>query len=179
MAYIAAGPIQTRVRQVLEQAAGSLRTISAGSYIGGFPEGDDDMEGARAAVEGARVEARVLSVRRSPASPPIIGNVSLYEMRWRIKVQRLLDRTTQIDDAIRDAVKALAFQDADVLCQALGYPGNLATTTAGTATGIVSGMLSYLESSSDVRGPIDDGASIIETDHLFVCTVRGAPQVTP
>lgn len=178
MAYIAASAIQKRLREVLQSAAGSLRTISAGTYIGGFPEGDGDMENAQAAVEGARIEARVMSVSRSPASPPIIGNVSLYQMRVRVRVQRLLSRDTQVDDTVRDGVKALAFRDADVLCQALGFPGNLSTTTAGTATGIVSGLLSYVDSSSDVRGPIDDGASIIETDHNFTCTVRGAPAVS-
>ncbi len=175
MAYVAAAAIQKRVREVLQSAAGSLRTITAGTYLGEFPEGDSDMDSARATVVGARVEAQVLSVKRSPSSPPVIGNLALYEMEWRVRVQRLLDRTSQIDDTLRDAVKALAFQDADVLAQALGFPGNLSTTTAGTATGIVSGLLSYVDSSSDIRGPVDDGASIIETDHRFTCVVRSAP----
>lgn len=175
MAYLAAGPIQTRIRQVLEQAAGSLRTITAGTYLGDFPEGEDDMGSARAVVTGARVEARVTSVKRSPSSPPVVGNLALYELEVRVRVQRLIDRTAQINDTLRDTAKALSFQDADVLAQALGFPGNLSTTTAGTATGIVSGLLSYVDSSVDVRGPLDDGASIIETDHRFTCVARSTP----
>lgn len=175
MAYVAAAAIQKCVREVLQSAKGSLRAITAGTYLGEFPEGESDMDGARATVVGARVEAKMLSMKRSPSSPPVIGNLALYEIEWRVRVQRLLDRTSQIDDNVRDAVKALAFQDADVLAQALGFPGNLTTTTAGTATGIVSGLLSYVDSSSDIRGPVDDGASIIETDHRFTCVVRSAP----
>lgn len=175
MAYVAAAAIQTRVREVLEASAGTLRAVPLNTYQGDFREGDSDMENARAAVTRARVEARLLSQKRSASSPPAIGNIALYEQRWRVRVQRIVDRTAQIDDATRDAAKAMAFRDADILAQALGFPGNLSTTTAGTSTGIVSGLFTYLESSSDVRGAVDDGASIIETDHIFTAVVQSAP----
>jgi hypothetical protein len=178
VAYVAAGAIQTRVREVIEGASASLRSITPGAYLGDLAEGDSDMDRARAVVSGARVEALCTGMDRSPSSPPIIGNVALYDMRWRVRVVRLLSRTAQIDDATRDAVKALAFQDADVLAQALGFPGNLATTTAGTATGIISGLMTYTGSSSSVRGPIDTGASILETDHSFTAIVRSTPAVS-
>lgn len=175
MAYLAASAIQTRVREVIQGAAASLRAITPGTYLGDSPEGEDDMGKARAAIEGARVEARVTRQSRSPSNGSIMSNVALYEQEWRVRVIRILTRTSQISDTTRDAVKALAMQDADVLSQALGFPENLKTTTAGTATGIVSGLLTYRDSSSDIRGPIDDGASIIETDHRFTAIVKSIP----
>jgi hypothetical protein len=178
MAYLAASAIQTRIREVIESAAGSLRTISAGSYLGDAPEGEGDMERARAAILGAKVEALCTSFSRSASNPPTLGNVALYDSEWRVRVTRILDRTAQIDDSTRDAVKSLAFRDADVLSQALGFPNNLATTAAGTATGIVSGLMTYRGSSSSVRGPVDDGASIIETDHRFTAILRSTPAVS-
>lgn len=175
MAYVAASAIQTRVREVIQGATASLRAITVGAYLGDSPEGEDDMGKARAAIEGARVEARCTGMKRSPSMGTIMGNVALYETEWRVRVTRVLTRTSQISDTVRDAAKALAFQDADVLSQALGYPGNLTATAAATATGIVSGLFTYRDSSSDVRGPIDDGASIIETDHRFTAIVRSTP----
>jgi len=174
MAYIAAAAIQTRVSEVLKEAAGTLRTITAGTYLG-TPEGEGDMDSARGAVEKALIQARPIATRRSKASPPIYSNLVLYEQEWRIRVIRLLSRTTQIDDDARDAATALAALDCDVLRQALEFPGNLSTTTAGTPTGIVSGMMTYVDSTHDVRGPVDDGASIIETDHRFTCVLRATP----
>lgn len=175
MAYLAASAIQTRVREVLQEGAGALRSITAGTYLGDFPEGETDMDAARAVVVKARVEARCLSTRRSKASPPLYSNLALYEQTWRVRVQRIVERLAQVDDDVRDAAKALAFQDVDVITQALSMPGNLTATAAGTSTGIVSGLFTHIESTSDVRGPVDDGASIIETDHLFTCVVRSAP----
>lgn len=175
MAYLAASAIQTRIREVLQEGAGSLRAITPGTYLGDFPEGETDMDAARAVVVKARIEARMVSSARSKSSPPILSNVVLYEQRWRVRVQRIVERLAQIDDDARDTAKALAMLDVDVIAQALGMPGNLSTTTAGTSTGIVSGLFTYLESTADVRGPVDDGASVIETDHLFSCVVQSAP----
>jgi hypothetical protein len=175
MAYIAASAIQTRVREVLQEAAGALRTITAATFGGDLTEGVGDAELARRGVTIARIEAREVGMSRSASSPPVIGNLALYDSEWSIKVVRTLDRTTQIDDDTRDAVKALAMKDGDVVAQALGFPGNLTTTTAGTATGIVSGLMTYVSSSSAVRGGVNDGASIIETDHRFTAILRAAP----
>lgn len=175
MGYLAAGAIQTRVREVLEGAAGDLRTIDLGTYGGDMPEGLTDAEATRRTATIARIEARVTNMSRSASAPTTFSNVAQYDMEMRVRVTRILDRTAEIDDTTRDAAKAAAFRDADVLAQALGYPGNLSTTAAGTATGIVSGLLTYRDSASSVRGPVDDGASLIETDHRFTAIVRSSP----
>lgn len=175
MAYLAAGAMQTRIREVLQEAAGNLRTIDLGTYGGDMPEGLTTMEAARRSAIVARVEARMTSMSRSASAPTTYSNVAQYDVEMRVRVTRVLDRTAEIDDAARDAVKAAAMMDADVLSQALGYPGNLTTTAAGTATGIVSGLLTYRDSSSSVGGAVDDGAGIIETDHRFTAIVRSSP----
>lgn len=178
MAYLAAGAIQKRVREVIESAAGGLRTITAGTYTGDMPEGLVDMDLARGAIAKPTVEALVTSAGRSASGYSVIGNLALYDLELRVRVVRIIERTAQITDALRDEAKALAFQDADVLGQALGYPRNLETTTAGTATGIVSGLFTYRGSTTSVRGPVDDGASIIETDHRFTAIARSTPAVS-
>lgn len=175
MAYVAAGAMQTRVREVLQSAAGNLRTITLGTFSGDMPEGLTDMEAARRSAIVARVEARMTGMSRSASAPTTLSNVAQYDVEMRVRVTRVLDRTAEIDDATRDAAKAAAMRDADVLAQALGYPGNLSTTAAGTATGIISGLLTYRDSASSVRGPVDDGAGVIETDHRFTAIVRSSP----
>lgn len=175
MAYIAAAAIQTRIREVLQSNAGTLRKITASTFGGDLTEGVSDSELARRGVTIARIEARMVGMGRSKSSPPVIGNLALYDSEWNVRVVRTMDRTTQIDDTTRDAVKALALLDGDVLAQGLGFPGNLTTTTAGTATGIVSGLMTYVDSSSEVRGSVDDGASVIETDHRFTAILRAVP----
>lgn len=179
MATIPASAIQTRIREVLLSAASSLRTIPLDTYDGGQPEGDGDMERARAAVTGPKIEALCVGMSRNPSSPPTLGNIFLYDSQWRIRVIRTLDRTTQISDSERDAIKALAFWDADVLRGALSFPGNLSTTAAGTATQIVSGLMTYVDSSSSaIRGLVDEGAQTIETDHNFTAILRSTPAVS-
>jgi len=175
MAYLAASAIQTRLREVLEDARGTLRTIAVGTFLGSAPEGESDMDRARAAVEGATAEALITSVKRNASSPPMLSNVAFYDLTVRVRVTRIVTRTAQIDDSARDAIKAMAFRDADVLRQALGFPGNLTATHAGTATGIVSGLLSYSDSAAAVRGLVIDGSSIIETDHRFTCIAQSTP----
>lgn len=175
MAYVPAAAIKTRIREVLLSAAGLLRPITVGTYGGDLPDGVGDAELARRTVPVARIEARWMGGKRSESSPNRMGNIALYDSDWSVRVVRVLPRTAQIDDATRDAVGAAALLDSDVLSQALGFPGNLTTTAAGTATGIVSGLMSYVSSSSVVRGQVDDGAGVIETDHRFTAILRATP----
>lgn len=175
MAYLPTAAIHTRLREVLTSAAGTLRTITANTYSRDLPENLDDPVQARKAVEKPLIEPRFSTWRRSPSSPPVIGNLAIYEAECRVRVVRVVDRTAQIDASSRDTANALAAADCDVLAQALGFPGNLTTTAAGTATNIVSGCMVYQDSTSDVRGPVADGASIIETDHRFLCRAYSSP----
>ena len=91
----------------------------------------------------------------------------------KASITRATDATAKVDAATRRTVKAAAVADADIVRQALSYPGNLATTSAGTSTGIVTGMLSYIDSSIQVRFGGDVGARVTSVHRL-----RGVVQIT-
>lgn len=175
MAYIAASAILTRVREVLEDSAGTLRTVPAARFLGDLPEGlSEDAESMRA-ISKPRVEASMVSVKRSPSTPPIIGSLLLYEVEIAVRVVRVVTTLEQLSDDDRVALQALAFEDCDVVRQALEYPGNLTSTTAGTATGLCSGLLRYTGSkAAPLRRRVDGGSQPFEVTHTFSGVAQAA-----
>lgn len=168
MAYLAADPILTRIREVLESGAGVLRTIASGTYYGDFHEGLSEQEQARRALTKPRYDVRAVSLTRNEASPPNMHSLGLKNIEIEVKVTRNLTFSEATADALRDDMLALAIQDGDVISQALGYTANLATTTSGTATGLVSGVLEYEGSDiGEVETPDGDRPGRAETLHRF------------
>ena len=178
MTVISTAALQVRLREVLETGFGSTRTITAGTYGGNLPEEFSAQGDSVRSVAKPQAEALIEAVRRSPSSPSSMSNVALYEIDVRVRVVRRLTADQQVNSTTRDTVKAAAAADADVLVQALTWPGNLTQTQAGTATGLRSGMLAYRSSETVVRPAVDDGASIIETNHLFLGLMQSAPPVS-
>jgi hypothetical protein len=168
----------TRIREVIEDSRGILRTVPTNRFTGDLPEGLGDSEEARRGIVGPRVDASITGLARNPASPPTMGNVMLSDVDILVRVVRTVTPLEQLDDDSRDALAALAALDAEVLQQALGFAGNLTTTQAGTATGIVSGLLRWLKTSVRVKRVISDGAQTIETLHTFRAIVKSAPAVS-
>jgi hypothetical protein len=177
MAYAKFGPALKRIRQVVEDSAGTLRTTPASRFGGEVPEGLDPESAMARAADRPRVEASIVSIAPSDATPPTLGNLRVYDVEVRVKVTRVVTPLEQVSDDDRDALMALAAEDADVLGQALGFPGNLTTTTAGTATDIVSGLLLHRTTSVMVRKAIDDGAQPIETSHTYLARMISRPAV--
>lgn len=184
MATWSAGNLIARMREVLEDARGTLRTITAGTYEGGLAPGLDLNEEARRAFgvitgsgSGAPTEARITSVSRSAASPPVLGNLALYDIR--VEVRQVFPYTSQVklDDTYRDAIAGVAATGADVIAQAFTYPGNLLTRHSGAATGLISGMFAYDGSSYAWRGTADE-AGELEAVHRFKGIVSSAPAVS-
>lgn len=163
MAYARFGPALRRIREVVEQSAGTLRTTPFGRFGGEAPTGLEDAGLLSRAVDRPRVESRIVSLAPSPSSPPVGGSVRIYDVTFEIRVTRLVTPLEQVSDEGRDTLMAAVAEDADSLNQALGYPGNLSRTAAGTATDIVSGVLVPLDARFDVRGTTNDGAQPIET----------------
>lgn len=163
MAYAKFGPALRRVREVVEDSAGSLRQVPSSRFGGEAPAGLDDDSLLAKAVDRPRVETTITSVTPSAATPPVIGNLRLYDVVFSVKVTRLVAPLEQVSDDDRDRLMALAAEDVDVLGQALGFPGNLRLTAAGTATDIVSGLLLPRAARTVVRKPINDGGQPIET----------------
>lgn len=176
MSNIASGAILTRIREVLLDGAGDLRTISATRFEGDLPEGlSESAQMMRGAVK-ARVEASVSSIERHPQSPPSNGSVMLYVVGVEVRAVRTVLRIEQLVDADRDTLRALCIEDADIIRQALEYPRNLTATTAGTATGIVSGLLRYAGSETRTSRGIDQGTQILSTIHSFTGSVKVTPE---
>lgn len=171
MANIAAANIFTRIREVLEDGAGSVRTITAARFSGGLYSGlGRDAETLRS-LGKPRVEAEIVAGARHPSSPPINGSFELKELRVTVRIVRSGTLVQKLDDDARDAAKALAVVDADLVSQALTFPGNLTTTAGGGATGIVSGLLRYESSDFSVEYDGDVSARIV-TSHEFIGVVN-------
>lgn len=175
MSVVSTDALYERLREVLEAGAGSLRTITADTFRGGLPEELSDRATAVKALARPRCEAFITKWALSSNTPPRFSSLAIYLFELRVRVVRLLPLVAQLEDADRDAVKALAASDTDLLAQALGRPGNLLTTAGGTPTGVVSGLVSYVSSTATVRLMAADSLSVIETDHLFSGLVTSNP----
>lgn len=178
MSYAAYDAVLTRIREVIEDSRGILRTTPAARFTGDLPEGLEEVEEARRGVIGPRVGANIVGLAPSAAAPPVMGNVMLTDVDIDVSVVRTVTPLEQLDDDSSDALRALAAIDAEVLRQALGYPGNLTTTQAGTATGIVSGLLRWTKSRVVLKRKISDGAQPLETIHTFRAIVKSAPAIS-
>lgn len=175
MAYVATSAILTRVREVIEDSAGTLRTVPAARFLGDLPEGLSEDAEAMRAISKPRVETSMVSVKRSPSSPPVIGSLLIYEIELAVRVIRVVTTLEQLSDDDRVALQALAFEDCDVIRQALEYPGNLTATTGGTATGLCSGLLRHVSSrAAPMRRRVDGGAQPLDVTHTFVGVATAA-----
>lgn len=168
MANIAASAILTRIREVLEDGAGSVRTVSSSRFLGELPDGlSPDAEALRA-ISKPRVEASITGIRRSASTPPIIGSLLIYDVDVDVRVVRVATTLHQLSDDQRVALQALCAEDADIIRQALEWPGNLTSTTAGAATGLVSGILRYVKTGKlTAKRAVNDGAQPYEIVHSF------------
>ena len=184
MATWSAGRLLTRLREVIEGNSGTLRVTIAGAFEGKLPPGLSLDEEARRALltfasvaESVPVECRVVSVKRSAASPPVIGNLALYDIVVEARALYPMVTESTLTDSTRDVISGLAAQHADTLAQALGYPGNLLTTNGGQSTGLVSGLLSYQESAYEWAGAAG-AAGTLTARHRFKGVVQSAPAVS-
>lgn len=177
MAYVQSEAILTRVREVLEDSAGTLRTVPSGRFTGDLPEGLSESAEQRRALTAPRVAVSLTALSRSRFSPPSTGNFLLYDLAVEVRVIRLLTRDEQLDPALLTELQAAAAGDADVIRQALEYPGNLASTSGGEATDLVSGLLTFSGSRTRVRRQVNQGAQLLETIHSFTGKAKARPAV--
>lgn len=167
MAQLEATAILTAIRQVTEDAAGSIRIIAADTYEPGAAEGRSQLAQATEAMVSPRAEARITDTTQHPASPPEQGSFMLLGLAIEVVVTRRYDASHALDPDVRTALYAVAAQDSGRLKQALGWPGNLTETVSGTPTGLVSGCLRYVSSSVGELESIDDANGLIRTTHEF------------
>lgn len=172
MAQLAAAAILTRVREVVEDAAGSIRIITADAYRPGAHEGlTSDAQSTQALIR-PRAEARFTDVSPHGARPPEQGSFTLYAVEVEVAVTRYVGVEHMLSEDVRTTLRAVAAEDASRLAQALGWPGNLTATTAGTATGLVSGMLRHTGSQIGELEADDGQNGRIVTTHSFEGVAR-------
>ena len=177
MAYIQAAALLTRLGEVLTDGLGAKRPITGSRFSGDFQEGLADNEIMRRGLAAPRVRADVMVMGRSKSSPPINGNLIIYDIQVTVTSVRTITRDEQVDETSNDTLVAAALVDMDAIRQALEYPGNLTTTAAAAATDLVSGMLSHISSSIGVALEIAGGAQKLESKHTFSGFLISRPSV--
>lgn len=145
MANINATAIRTRIREVLDDGEGLVRTVSAGELSGDYWDGMPTR-----ALRARTIQKPQFAIPYIPKVPKTgagalteIGDTQIYEIEPTLIVAYDLRPYAEQSGSI-DEDFATAEQDVDVIRQALGWPDNLDQTKAGTPTGIIDGWLRYL-----------------------------------
>ena len=180
MAYAGGTTILRAVRQRL--TAGlfpNVRQPVPGTYEPGTHEAQSARERSTRAIVVPRVEACIASVERHPAAPPTICDRYLVRMSVEVRLVRhfALLESVRVED--RERMRGEAATDADVIRQALTWPGSLGVDAGGDPTGLVSRCLVY--TSSDV-GEIEstgDMNGTLTTTHELTGTVLVEQQIFP
>ena len=162
MATVDVDAIATRVRVVLAGAS-VVRGVSSTRFLADYNDGlPADEKAARAEVK-PRYEVRAWYAGLNPANPPLLGTVAIVDVGVEVKVARALDLSHTTNDALRDDATSLAAVDADVIRQALSWPGNV------SGCGLSQDMLTP-NGAPDYRISVATGdrPGLIETVHTFV-----------
>lgn len=167
MAYLNTSAIVTRIREVCEAATDSLRPVPVDRFTESYSQAQDVAQARRATVNPTYDVSITNGPNPHKSSPTEQSAIAIYDLEIRIDVIRAFDLTGTLDDAVRDEVLGLAVQDGDVLQQAFSTYGNLRSTSDDDDTGIVSGVMKYQGSSSDVRLSEGAGNMVAKTSHRF------------
>ncbi len=131
------------IREVLEEAAGTLRTIPVGTFLGDLPEDASPERKAHASVVGPRVEIVIRAGERAEETTVVNSDCELEDIQVDIVVVRPCHIDAETIDAVRDLAQGLSLDDTAKIRQALQYPGNLTLDSSGTPTLLVSGYLRW------------------------------------
>ena len=130
--------IRSSLESLFAGTTGIKRKITSGAMAKGH---DSALEGL--SLVGLRYDINFGDVTNHPATPfSILSSYRLVNLPVEITLTSHLP--SEIEEAARDTVRASIVASADAVAQAIGYPGNVATTSGGSATGIVSGMFQSL-----------------------------------
>lgn len=179
MAIRSSTAILTRIREVLEDGAGALRTITASTYEPGAGPLRSDAAQATDALIKARVEVQIVDTEPHPARPPRLGTFTLDTVSIEVRIVRSVTAATALNATTRTALLAAADEDASRVSQVLTAPGNLTTTSAGAATGLVSGMLEHAGSQIEEPELAEGQSGRLVAVHTFTGIVRTVTPFTP
>jgi hypothetical protein len=136
---IASTAIIQSIEQLLDGEIGTTRTV--GTAVAGM--GHIPWHGQ--VLTQPRFDVQIVGTRKHGSTPiSAISDRRIDILNVQIDVRHQLNASILEDE--RRAVRASVLLDIDRFKQALHYPGNLDTTSAGTSTNIISGLLMNLDS---------------------------------
>lgn len=173
MAYTKTAEILTRIRELLQDGYGSVRTITSTRFQGGLHDGQDPNHQARLGVlTQLPAEASIVRTLPHPQRLVTTSSVQIELLEIAVKVVRTLAIDGQVTDSIRDAVQASAAEDASAIAQVLEWPPNLEQTNAGAATDAKGARYQ----GSDHRWSGNAGKAMrLESTHRFLLTALSRP----
>jgi hypothetical protein len=173
VATVHADRILTRLRELLQDGLGTIRTIANTRFAGDLPPGlDAREERRRGIVDEKPIDITLSTQRPHPNRITTAGNVQLWYVDATIRIVRTLDLEAQVSDTARDAIEALKTIDGGMIADVLEWPINLALTNAGDATGMKGAR--YKGGSVQTRGEAGEAMDIVTT-HQVEITVMTSP----
>ena len=174
MSGIDADAIVTAVLERLDGTLTGVRALSSGQIARGDVPGLDDGEKARRALYVPTMDAEITSLERHPGAPlSELSNLQILQIGLSVRTTYQLPTELQADDT-GNAIRGLrnqAVEDAELVRQALMYPGGLATTSATTATNIIT----LLEHTRSEKAREDIESGLVQWEHTFTGAVRITP----
>ena len=132
------GPALTAIREVLLGTIGSVRVVTAGDLDEGAYPATTEHEAARA-ITGPNFEVSILSLTPSKETPWENSPIRLFDLEVQVRSEWATSH--ELIDSARASLRAEAFSLMEEARAALMRPGNLTTTSAAVATGLVSGCM--------------------------------------
>ena len=176
MSYIAASAIIQRLRELVQDGAGSYRAIDGTRLQGDLSLGLSAEEQRRRGLYTEKpAQVRLEGIQPHPQRLTSSGDVQIHLMPVTIRVVRTIAIGEQLTDSLADDIWAQAIVDGSAIQDAMSWPGNLAQTEAAVATGIKGAT--YLASTARVNG-VGGEAMDVTTEHRFELTVVSRPAAT-
>jgi len=162
-----------RVRELVQDGAGSIRAITSTRFQGDLPEGLTAEEYTRRGiVSEIHTDSRWGVEKRHPSRLTIACTTQIHLVELTVTVARTLATPQQVSDTLRDAVVSLAAEDSGALQQVLEWPQNLSTTSDGHDTGLKG--LQYIDSTPQIIGNAGQ-AQQLRTVQRFDATIVSNP----
>lgn len=136
--------ILTRIREVLEDGAGDVRALPSGAFGANTHEALDALADSMASIGKPQAHAKIAATSRHESSPMRMSSFTLEALEIEVRIVRDFDGYRDLSADARTALDALAASDGFDVAQALTFSGNVAATTGGAPTGLVSGMLEHV-----------------------------------
>jgi hypothetical protein len=169
---LASTPILTVVKEAVLGTVGSVRTVPAGTFQYGKHSGLNDDELARRALGLPIFDVELHTAQREPTTTGIFSNFGIYSVALTVSIAYYL--SSEVLEDARETARATALDHADLIIQALTFPGNLRQTSAAVSTRLVSACLESDGGAIVVREDPDNNLLVMSLDFIGRVSVTQA-----